>query len=201
MFTSSRAVRNTAGIYQKLALFLVRKCFEKLKIIVPVIVEDDVMIVFFKLRGKLVRISYLLAGGRGYLVVRVIFADVFFEYRRKNDDFVQTVVAHSHNFIAERVAEMLFFDKRVRECEAERNSSGIDRLCDLPDYLIIDNADGVSSAVPERWGKCAENGRYLHAVTEIFRVLLHKREQKQVKPAVIDKIGNMKIYIHLKFAP
>lgn len=123
MLASSRAVRNAAGIYEKLAFFLVRKRFEKPEIIVPIIVENDIMIVFFKLCGKVIGVSYLLAGGRGYPVARVIFANVFFEYRRHNDDLVQTVIAHSHNLIAERVAEVLFFDKRVRERESERNSS------------------------------------------------------------------------------
>ena len=196
MFAAARAVRLTERIYENFASALVLYLFEFIEFIVPVIIEDNEVVWLFKLGIYAVHISYFLAGRGGYLIPRVIFADIFFENFAHNNDLIYAVVSHFQYLVAVFVGKMLFGDERVRESKADRNFQLVKGLDDKFGELWVELTAYASSAVPCRAVKAAENGRYLQSIDEIFGVFAKSFYHQLVKTEMMCKAREMKIYAH-----
>ena len=175
---------------------LVLYLFKLVELIVPVIIEDNKVVWLIEFGIYAVHISYFLAGRGGYLIPRVIFADIFFENFTHNDDLIYAVVSHFEYLVAVFVGKMLLGDERVRECEANRNFQLIKGLDDVFCELGVELTAYASSAVPCRAVKAAENGRYLQSVDEIFGMFAEGFYHQFVKAEMMCKAWEMKIYAH-----
>ena len=163
------AGRVTAGIHEYLQLFLIRKLSEHVKLIVEVVVKNDYIVVLFKLLRGLFGVGDTLAGRACDLIVRVLLSDIVLKERRIHDNSVHAVIGCLHDHIAERVAEVLLFKRRICKGKAQRYALRIESLNRLPYKTLVAFSTDNSAAVPQRRRKRTVNRCYFNSLTEVLR--------------------------------
>ena len=171
MVASALAVGEAVGTYQNfyLSTVFLGYLFQRLKIVVPVVVKHNKAVVLFKLLNERLQTSYLLAGGGDYLHIWVTLPDMLLQQGRKDYCLVHAVVGDIQHTVANRVIQMLTGKERVCKRQAAGHSQRIESAEILGDKLIhglhIHISCHDASAVPYH-GEAVENARYLHAVVK-----------------------------------
>ena len=155
MLLSPLAVGCAIWIYKQLYLILVGQSFKLVKSVVPVVIEDNKLIILFKLCKKCCLVLKLLHSRRNKRIQRVILSYVFLQHGHIHDYLVKSVFRNSRNHIAERVRQIFFSDKRIGECISDRYSTGIVLFYDTVDELTPYRTHRSSSAVPRSGRKAA----------------------------------------------
>ena len=110
---SALAVGCAVWIHKYLYLVLMRKSFQLIKAVVPVIVENYQLIVLFQLRKKSVSVLYLLHRGGYERITGIILSYVILQHGNIHDYLVKTVFRNSRNHVAEWVGKMYLLYKRI----------------------------------------------------------------------------------------
>ena len=137
MLSASLAMRNTVGVYEYLAAAAVffGDHSKTLEIIVPVIIQNDQLVVFFKFRHELIVFLQLLAGGGDERIFRIFFTDVFFKNRYIADEFIEAVFRHFTKTVAERILQILFGDSGICESITYWNITLVEPFDGIADLL------------------------------------------------------------------
>ena len=198
MVASALAVGEAVGTYQNFYLSTVffGYLFQRLKIVVPVVVKHNKAVVLFKLLDERLQTSYLLAGGGGELVIGVICPQIVFHDLSVYDSLVKAIVSQLNEPVAETVAHMLLSEQGIGEGKAAGDTSLVEFIENVGNGTLIGIAVDISSAVLYSGGEAAVNGSYLHTVTEILGVLLYHINKCQIKRTVAPEIRQMEFYTH-----
>ena len=98
--------------------------------------------------------------------------DIVLQQRRHNDSFIEAVICHCHDHVAELVAEVLFFKCGIGKCKSERYTSVIEGFYDGLDEGLVANSSLSSAAVPYRRREHSVERRNFNSLTEEFAVML-----------------------------
>ena len=183
--------RFTAGIDQYLAFFLVGYLFQSLEIMVEVIVDNNNVIILFHFGIKPFSVGYTLAGGTGYLIIVVVFPDIFFQKRRSHDDLIEAVIGEAHYHIAVFIMEVFFFKDGICECKAQGDIPVIEHFYDLSYEPLIASAELKASAVPHGRGESSVNRSYLHTFTEEIGTMLQHFRKGDIEHEMLGKPRKM----------
>ena len=186
----------TARIYKKLHVLLAREALQYVELVVEVVVRDNYVVVLAELRDERFLGVEALAGRARQLVFRIVPAYVVLEQLRRNDDLVHAVVRESKHHIAALVAEVLLLEHQVREREAQRYPAVVELLYHELYVALVGIASLRPAAVPQTRREYAVYRGYLHALAEVFGVLLHHVRKEQVELEAARKIGKMKSCFH-----
>lgn len=107
MLPSSLTVWCADCVHKYLALILMWYFCKRIKVIVIVIIQYHKAVVLFKLAFQRWQVSYLLAGGGGYLHIWVVLPDMLLQQGRKDYRLVHAVIGDIQHTVAHRVVQML----------------------------------------------------------------------------------------------
>ena len=100
-----------------------RDLVELLEIVVPVVIQDDKLVILLELLHQQVVVLDLFNCGRGKRIRRVLLADIFLKERSVDDYFVQTVVRQPAKHVAEMILKISFSKCGICKSISDRHAA------------------------------------------------------------------------------
>ena len=104
------------------------KLFEDIELVVEVVIHHHYAVILFQLLSQSFAVVKALAGGACQLEIGVGLADIVLQNGGYHDSLVEAVICKAHDHVAELVAEVLLFQSRICECEADGYAPVVERL-------------------------------------------------------------------------
>ena len=151
MLSPARTIWDTVWIDKDLAaaaVFLGDLC-KALKIVVPVVIENDKLIILLKLSDKPVKISYLLAcrGDKG--ILGICSTHIFFKPGRIADYLVETVFRLTAQPVAESILIIPLGNSGIGKGIAQRNTTLVEQFDSISDLLTTCITAQCTAAIPK----------------------------------------------------